>query len=94
MPGLQKILGFEFPTGPGPARVKFPTEGRKWGEIAAALKRIRDSLGTSDRKFYRELIGLEAMALQNQRDRATANSSVLVEPELVWLDGGSGRSSL
>jgi hypothetical protein len=87
---VQLVNGYEFPTGPGPARRRFRSEREKWAEIVATLVSVRGLLSTSDRGFYRALIGVEAMALQNLRDRTGPTLLELEEPELSWLGDGSG----
>jgi hypothetical protein len=89
----QVIGGFTFPSAPGPPRLVFPDEATKWREIVRSLRNIRGCLARSDRAFYRELIGLESMALRNGMDRAAAGLSSLEEPILAWLDGANGPSS-
>lgn len=93
MPNVQNVNGFEFPASPGPPRRKFLSEAAKWAEIDKALASVGDCLGVSDRAFYRNLIGLRAMAMQNERDRGAGSLAMLEEPELSWLDGGPGPSS-
>ena len=87
----QTVGGFEFPVGPGPARRNFSSEAAKWREVALALRCIRDCLDRSDRSFYRDLIGLESMALANLRDRQSGGVLQLQEEPSTLLDGFSGH---
>lgn len=83
--------GFVFPSSPGPPRRRFRSEREKWLEIVASLESLRGLLATSDRGFYRQLIGVEGLARQNLRDRTGPTSRELEEPELKWLGDASGR---
>lgn len=87
----QCVRGCVFPSSPGPPRRRFPSEREKWAEIVASLECLRGLLATSDRGFYRELIGVEALARQNLRDRTGPTSRELEEPVLKWLGDASGR---
>lgn len=80
VPQTQTVNGFQFPAGPGPAP-KGVSESVRWKRITDALAFIRSQLATSDRQFYRQLIGVESLALANLRDRADPLGG-LAEPVL------------
>lgn len=85
------IGGFEFPAGPGPLRVRDCTEKKRWGLIVDHLSAVRGLLASSDRGFYRDLIGLESMARANLRDRSESPASSLDEPMIPGIDAPGGR---
>lgn len=76
----QTVNGFTFPAAPGPAP-KGVSETVRWQRIVESLRFIRSQLATSDRAFYRQLIGVESLALANLRDRADPLGG-LAEPQL------------
>lgn len=84
------VGGFEFPAGPGPLRVRDCTEKKRWGLIVEHLSEARRLLASGDRKFYRDLIGVESMARANLRDRSETPSQNLDEPMIPGIDGPLG----
>lgn len=88
----QVVMGCEFPSGPGPGR-KFLNDLAKWRAVVEALEYARGCLGVSDRGFYRQLIGVEALARANLRDRHGVGEG-LAEPALPWLSGHNGLGNL
>lgn len=80
-PPTQRVNGFEFPASPGPAP-RGVAEGVRWKRIVAACEFMRTQLASSDRAFYRQLIGLESLARANLRDRGDPLGG-LAEPVLA-----------
>lgn len=81
----QVVNGISFPRSPGPGK-KFRDDRAKWKAVAEALAFARSCLSSSDRGFYRQLIGVEALARSNVLDRGGQTGEV-GEPVMPWLDG-------